>query len=203
MIIVLRIIVSILALMVSCIMFYRLMNIWFLSTEYIYCVLRDIANLLGLDQEENNSGVFYETPLVAFVYTTIALVSVNSILFHNNFFVCFVVTDTILSLLYYIGMYCKFHDHSQDYKRVVEANLSFSKLCYTPILFLITVYGFLLAATGVHISEWSAFVQQYVNMYSRCEHFIINCMENSFFRLVASYGYGSYQSCARICSEIT
>lgn len=119
----------------------------------------------------------YETPLISFClsYTaiTIIILCLPSKLTVDK---KYIVAIVIYLLSYFIGMYrrvshIKEGDKLKKYESILENNLSFLKLSFIPISFIITIFGFLFTIMGWNVNA---------------QHFI---WLDDFFNIISQFNY--------------
>lgn len=175
----LKMFLSIISFLISCVILKKFIILLYLSCTYIIAYVYDAFKPRKLEKD-----VKYQTPLVTFIFITVTVVFFFKVVpLHTNFG-HILLADTLISIFFYIGMHRTYHQTPEKYELVVKINKSFSKLCFAPITLFITCYGFLLTVTGLHISEWRSFILYYVNGYRKYADIISNYMLSGLFRSV-------------------
>lgn len=94
----------------------------------------------------------YETPICSYCFSYTAILSIAT-LFPNQYDIGFMIASGIYIICYFIGMARRCGNDVQHYEKVLDNNMEFLKLSFLPLVFIITVLGFLFTATGMNVRE--------------------------------------------------
>lgn len=98
----------------------------------------------------------YETPMISYCISYYAIFFLAFIIPITNKDIAFIIASLIYIILYFVGMYRKCGKNREYYTYILENNMSFLKLSFLPLGFLITIIGFFCTVLGMKISDFSS-----------------------------------------------
>lgn len=94
----------------------------------------------------------YETPLCTYCFSYTAILFIYVILDSLSIRYGGIVAFFLYILIYFIGMYRRYKGNER-YGVVLENNMEFLKLSFTPLAFLVTIVGFIFTISGFNLQQ--------------------------------------------------
>lgn len=113
-----------------------------------------------------NCYLRYETPLIAYVFSSLAVVMI-ALISKASSAIGYLASYLAYLFFYFVGMIRRYASDDEKLGMVLENNKKFLKLSFLPLGFCLTIIGFIFGILGIDIRDLQQYIPYFTDYWAR------------------------------------